>query len=1737
MVLPSANSQIVPDGATNTLSNVTNTINGNVVVGTNGSFTLLVLSDNTLLTNSVNGILGRNGTAKSNEVQLISSTARWRMGGSLFVGSNGASSRLVVSNGALLEDFNGNLGFLSASSNNSALVTGAGSLWTNNGAFSISGAFFSSSKGNQVVVSNGAALVAVGGSSVEGSGNQVVVTGAGSRWASQSSFSFGGGPNRLDVTDGAALVSSNATIADLVGSGDTTVLLTGTGTVWSNTAELQMGYGAARGVLTVSNGASAYLGGAANIGVIGNSNVVSVTDPGTSCTIGSDLVVGGAATANLLAISNGGFVVNSNAFIGGPVVGASGNSALVTGAGSVWSNQASLYIGAGDYVYGNQMIVSSGARVLSSNALIGASTNLANNNFALISDSGTLWSNRTQLTVGNFGFSNQFVVSNGATYVGTGTAIGANASAGSNSVVVTGAQSRWTNTSIFYVGSNGPANHLTISNGGLVKSFGGYLGHSSTSTNNEVVVTGPGSVWIPSGLSIGDSGYSTYGYGGNHLVISNGGWVNSGFTSIGTLSSNNEVVVTGPGSLWTDSDRVFLGYGLGPNRIVITNAGGFFSQGIIIGGDTPLSTNNRVVVDGGTLQVTNTLPLTVLGAGVLEVRHGTNVLSAGLIDVDQLLLTNALGFFEFKSGTLITRSAFISNGPFSIGTTNSGIWNAQAGLHVLTSSFYLGGDAFSLGTSSNQLLITNGATFDVPDLTLGFFTSNNQVRVSSPGSTLNSPNGLYIANHGQFNRVTIDNGGHVFGDAGATVGGAGDARSNAVVVADPGSRFSSSAVHLGLGGSGSQLVVSNGALVDDLTCAIGETTSASNNLAIVTGAGSFWSNAIALYVGYLGPGNSLVVSNGGVVFASNTIAIGADTLSTNNRVTVDGSTLRVTNASATGLLEVRRGTFTLNSGLVEVDQLLMTNQLATFMLKGGTLSVKSSTVTNTLAPHVGDGTNAATLFLAGNGTHTFNGLIVSSNGTLAGNGTLNAVATLNGATISPGASIGKIVLTSSPILGGIIFMEISKNGATLTNDLIQMNPLTANTLTYDGVLTVTNLGPTPLAAGDRFQLFSASGYFGSFTTISLPPLAAGLAWTNKLLVDGSIEVILSQPGERFWTNVAGGSYNVAANWLSNALPAPQDNANFTSNASYQVDWPASALTANAVFNAGGGVVTQAIGAFTWTITNSYVLARDSLTAAEVAHTTGTLRVTNSQNTARLIVGQSGHGTFDLAGGEVVTDTLLATNGAGSIFNFISGTLRTRNSTVVNGSQFIVGNGASTAIFELLGNRTNTFADGLTIQSQGVLTGNGTVSGPVTVQAGALLSPGAGGGALGGSLLGLGKISCFNSPSLQGATLMEISHTAGIATNDQLQVFGSLTYSGTLTVTNIGTNALMAGDRFQLFNATGYAGSFTSLDLPPLGPGLNWKTNLLVDGSLEVFTPPAIPLSRGSYAQNFDSLNGASSDLWRDNSTLLGWYAAKSTLNPITIYRASDGSDATGSLYSFGSAGSPERALGSIASDSFGDVAYGLCFTNDTDNSVSNFMITYAGEQWRVGGSGNVANTLSFWYRVSPAVITNPEPSLVANWTQVTNLDFVSPTLQGGGTSGSPLDGNLPPNRQLFSSVLLPGLIVPPGQHVFFRWRDLNDAGPDEGISLDDLTISFAPLSPPVPPQITSVSLNPANRSFQLSGQGEPNATYTIEAASNLVSPIFWQSIGSNTANSNGLFQFTDTNAPAFPLRFYRALFP
>ncbi|HEU5125585.1 MAG TPA: autotransporter-associated beta strand repeat-containing protein [Verrucomicrobiae bacterium] len=129
--------------------------------------------------------------------------------------------------------------------------------------------------------------------------------------------------------------------------------------------------------------------------------------------------------------------------------------------------------------------------------------------------------------------------------------------------------------------------------------------------------------------------------------------------------------------------------------------------------------------------------------------------------------------------------------------------------------------------------------------------------------------------------------------------------------------------------------------------------------------------------------------------------------------------------------------------------------------------------------------------------------------TISGNGSINGGFSLNsGAILRPGNnSIGRLTFNGSLTLGAnsTQHFDIQKTG--LTNDSV----FVSGALVLNGTLTVTNLAGA-LAAGDVFQLFSAGTFSGSFSTVNLPPLDAGLAWnTNQLSTAGKISVVRVEP--------------------------------------------------------------------------------------------------------------------------------------------------------------------------------------------------------------------------------------------------------------------------------------------------------------------------------------------------------------------------------------------------------------------------------------------------------------------------------------------------------------------------------------------------------------------------------------------------------------------------------------------------
>ena len=257
------------------------------------------------------------------------------------------------------------------------------------------------------------------------------------------------------------------------------------------------------------------------------------------------------------------------------------------------------------------------------------------------------------------------------------------------------------------------------------------------------------------------------------------------------------------------------------------------------------------------------------------------------------------------------------------------------------------------------------------------------------------------------------------------------------------------------------------------------------------------------------------------------------------------------------------------------------------------------------------------------------------------------------------------------------------------------------------------------------------------------------------------------------------------------------------------------------------------------------------------------------------------------------------------------------------------------------------------------------------------------------------------------------------------------------------------------------------------------------------------MSGGTYAQNFDSLaNTGTANTWVDNVTLPGWYASKSLGgNAVTAYRAGTGSDNSGALYSFGDSGSTDRALGSVASGTPGNFAYGVCLTNDTTVAQTNFTVSYTGEQWRVANAS--VQKLAFAYQVGTA-LTNADAANAQTWTAFPALDFSSPTT---GATAQALPGNDPTNQTVFANIFLSGVVVQPGQELFLRWFDTDDSGFDDGLAIDNLTISFQATNsslPRTPPYITTQPQS------QIVNVGDP-VTFTVVASGTAPLSYQWQS--------------------------------
>jgi len=193
----------------------------------------------------------------------------------------------------------------------------------------------------------------------------------------------------------------------------------------------------------------------------------------------------------------------------------------------------------------------------------------------------------------------------------------------------------------------------------------------------------------------------------------------------------------------------------------------------------------------------------------------------------------------------------------------------------------------------------------------------------------------------------------------------------------------------------------------------------------------------------------------------------------------------------------------------------------------------------------------------------------------------------------------------------------------------------------------------------------------------------------------------------------------------------------------------------------------------------------------------------------------------------------------------------------------------------------------------------------------------------------------------------------------------------------------------------------------------------------------------TYKQNFDSLASSGTSSTLPN----GWYMYESGTAANSTYTADSGASSTGDTYSYGHKGSSDRALGTLASGSI-ESYIGAQFKNTSGYNINSITLSFTIEQWRLGATGR-ADSMT-------ADVTTFATGLSSGfWIGLPLLNIHSPVTSG--TTGQ-LDGNASANRKKFSYTLS-GISVASGSSIWIRWHDKNIPGSNDGLAIDDFSLS------------------------------------------------------------------------------------
>ncbi|MGZ4779152.1 MAG: Calx-beta domain-containing protein, partial [Thermoanaerobaculia bacterium] len=198
-------------------------------------------------------------------------------------------------------------------------------------------------------------------------------------------------------------------------------------------------------------------------------------------------------------------------------------------------------------------------------------------------------------------------------------------------------------------------------------------------------------------------------------------------------------------------------------------------------------------------------------------------------------------------------------------------------------------------------------------------------------------------------------------------------------------------------------------------------------------------------------------------------------------------------------------------------------------------------------------------------------------------------------------------------------------------------------------------------------------------------------------------------------------------------------------------------------------------------------------------------------------------------------------------------------------------------------------------------------------------------------------------------------------------------------------------------------------------------------------------------QNFDTLSNTAGST-TNNLTIPGWFMTETGggARDNEQYGVDTGASTTGDTYSYGAAGSTDRALGGLQSGTL-IPNFGSCFTNNTGSTITSLAVAFTGEQWRLGTAART-DQLNFEYSTSATDL------VTGTWTNVAALNFVTPDTATIGAK----NGNGAADRTALSSNIS-SLGIANGATFWIRWTDINASGADDGLAVDDFSLTPNPV--------------------------------------------------------------------------------